>query len=170
MHKLIILRGNSASGKTTVAKELQKKFGSNTMLISQDAIRREILNVHDGENNPALPLLQELLKYGSKHCELVILEGILHSQWYKPLFELAVELYGTEVHAYYFDVPFEETVQRHQTRPNCNDFSVKDLRLWWLEKDFSSVLNEIRITAEMDKETIVNKITSEITSLKVMEN
>ena len=36
MGKLIILRGNSGSGKTTVAKELQKKFGYNTMLISQD--------------------------------------------------------------------------------------------------------------------------------------
>lgn len=40
MGKLIILRGNSGSGKTTVAKELQKKFGYNTMLISQDEIRR----------------------------------------------------------------------------------------------------------------------------------
>lgn len=30
MAKLIILRGNSGSGKTTVAKELQKRFGRNT--------------------------------------------------------------------------------------------------------------------------------------------
>ena len=43
MPKLIILRGNSGSGKTTIAKELQKKFGKNTMLISQDVIRRDIL-------------------------------------------------------------------------------------------------------------------------------
>ena len=33
MHKLILLRGNSGSGKTTVARKLQEKFGSNTMLI-----------------------------------------------------------------------------------------------------------------------------------------
>ena len=33
MGKLIILRGNSGSGKTTVAKELQKKFGYNTKRI-----------------------------------------------------------------------------------------------------------------------------------------
>lgn len=32
MHKLIILRGNSGSGKTSVAKALQEKFGPNTML------------------------------------------------------------------------------------------------------------------------------------------
>lgn len=33
MKKLIVLRGNSGSGKTTVTKELQKRFGNNTMLI-----------------------------------------------------------------------------------------------------------------------------------------
>ena len=48
MGKLIIFRGNSGSGKTTVAKELQKKFGHNTMLISQDEVRRNILWVKDG--------------------------------------------------------------------------------------------------------------------------
>ena len=39
MKKIIILRGNSGSGKTTVARALQKKFGYNTMMISQDGIR-----------------------------------------------------------------------------------------------------------------------------------
>lgn len=34
MNKLIVLRGNSGSGKTTIAKELQQMFGNNTMLIS----------------------------------------------------------------------------------------------------------------------------------------
>ena len=36
MGKLIILRGNSGSGKTTVARALQRKFGRNTLLLSQD--------------------------------------------------------------------------------------------------------------------------------------
>ena len=45
MPKLIILRGNSGSGKTTIAKELQNSFGRNTMLISQDVIRRYMLKV-----------------------------------------------------------------------------------------------------------------------------
>ncbi len=42
MSKLIVLRVNSGSGKSTVAKELQRKFGRNTMLISQDVVRREM--------------------------------------------------------------------------------------------------------------------------------
>ena len=103
-NKLIILRGNSGSGKTTIAKELQQVFGNNTMLISQDVIRRDMLKVKDGENTKALPLLEELLRYGRKHSEIVILEGILNAEWYRALFELAVALYGKNIYAYYFDL------------------------------------------------------------------
>ena len=98
MQKLIILRGNSGSGKTTIAKELQKKFGRNTMLISQDMIRRDMLKVKDGKNTLAVPLMKELLIYGNKHSEIVILEGIMYADWYKSLFELAVLLYDTRVY------------------------------------------------------------------------
>lgn len=162
MRKLIILRGNSGSGKTTIAKELQKRLGQNTMLISQDEIRRNMLNVKDGEDTPALPLMKELLIYGSKHSDFVIMEGIMNREWYKPLFELAVQLYGTEVYAYYFDLTFEETLKRHLTRPKCREFGEESMRRWWREKDFSDVLNEICITFERDKESIITDICSAI--------
>ena len=146
MQKLIILRGNSGSGKTTIAKELQKKFGRNTMLISQDVIRRDMLRVKDGENTLAVPLM------------IVILEGIMYADWYKSLFELAVQLYDTRIYAYYFDLPFEETLKRHQTKPNCNDFGEEEMRRWWREQDFSDILNEFCITSDKDKESIVSDI------------
>lgn len=155
MRKLVILRGNSGSGKTTVAKELQNRFGRNTMLISQDVIRRDMLKVKDGENTLALPLMKELLLYGNNHSDIVILEGIMYADWYKSLFELAVQLYGKEVYVYYFDLPFEETLKRHQTKPNCHEFGEDAMRSWWREKDFSDVLNEVRITAERNIESIV---------------
>lgn len=164
MRKLIILRGNSGSGKTTIAKELQNRFGSNTMLISQDVIRRDMLKVKDGENTQALPLMQELLIYGSNHSNVVILEGIMYADWYKPLFELAVKLYGTEVYAYYFDLTFEETLKRHQTKPNCHEFGEEAMRRWWREKDFSDVLHEVTITDEEDMESIVTEIVDTVSN------
>ena len=85
--KLIILRGNSGSGKTTTGKALQRKFGHGTMLISQDVVRREMLFVKDGSDTEASQLLNELALYGKKHCNIIILEGILNSKWYKKLFE-----------------------------------------------------------------------------------
>ena len=160
MGKLIILRGNSGSGKTTVAKELQKKFGYNTMLISRDEIRRNILWVKDGIDTKALPLMIELLKYGYEHSDIVILEGIMYDEWYNPLFKVANELYGSNVYAYYFDLSFEETVRRHNTRNR--EFGEKDMRRWWREKDFSSALREQAITCEMDTDSIGEKIYSDL--------
>ena len=165
MRKLIILRGNSGSGKTTIAKELQNRFGSNTMLISQDVIRRDMLKVKDGENTQALPLMKELLIYGSNHSNVVILEGIMYADWYKPLFELAVKLYGTEVYAYYFDLTFEETLKRHQTKPNCHEFGEEAMRRWWREKDFSDVLHEVTITDEENMESIVTEIVDTVSNV-----
>ena len=117
MAKLIILRGNSGSGKTTVAKALQEKFGANTMLLSHDVIRREILKVKDGIGTPACTLLIHMLKYGRKNCEIVILEGILDSECYRELFKCAIEEYGSNIYAYYYDLPFEETLRYPHTRP-----------------------------------------------------
>lgn len=80
------------------------------MLISQDMIRRDMLKVKDGENTLAVPFMEELLIYGNKHSEIVILERIIYADWYKSLFELAVQLYDTRVYAYYFDLPFRESI------------------------------------------------------------
>lgn len=79
----------------------------------------------------------------------------MYADWYKSLFELAVQLFGTEVYAYCFDLPFEETLKRHQTKPNCHEFGDDAMRDWWREKYFSDVLNEVRITAERNIESIV---------------
>ena len=154
------LIGPSGSGKTTVAKALQKKLGRNTMLISQDEVRRNMLWVDDGIDTKALPLMAELLRYGREHSEFSILEGIMYDEWYRSLFELANELYGSNVYAYYFDLSFEETVRRHNTRNR--EFGEKDMRRWWREKDFSSALREQAITCEMDTDSIVEKIYSDL--------
>lgn len=162
MGNLIILRGNSGSGKTVTAQKLQKRLGPNTMLISQDAVRRDMLYAEDGPDTAALPLLMELLKYGKAHSDTVILEGILRAAWYRPLFKLAKQLYAqTHIHAYYFDLPFEETVKRHQTKPNCQAFGAEDMRAWWKEQDFSDVLSESRITRDMDLEQVITIICSQ---------
>lgn len=162
MAKLIVLRGNSGSGKTTTAKNLQKKFGRNTMVISQDAIRREMLMATDGPDSKAIPLMENLLDYGYKHCEIVILEGIMYADWYKPLFELAKKLYQNQIYAYYFDIPFEETMKRHQTRQKSAEFGEAEMREWWREKDYSDILMEAKIGQELSMEQITDLIYSRL--------
>lgn len=146
--KLIIIRGNSGSGKTSVSKALQEKFGENTMLISQDIIRREILHTKDGAGTKALPLMTKLLKYGRHNSRVTILEGIMDAEWYMPLFEAAIEEFGSEIYAYYYNLPFEETVARHGTRAKRTEFGAEDMRRWWIEKDYMKIIPEKIFTKE----------------------
>ena len=104
----------------------------------------------------------DLLKYGNEHSDIVILEGIMYDEWYSPLFNLANELYGANMYSYYFDIPFEETVRRHQTRSKSQEFGEELMRQWWREKDFSSVLKEEIISCEMDANSIVAKVYADL--------
>ncbi|MGD7789618.1 zeta toxin family protein [Propionibacteriaceae bacterium Y1700] len=47
MPHLVIIRGNSASGKTTAARSLQLALGRGTANIGQDHFRRVVLREHD---------------------------------------------------------------------------------------------------------------------------
>ena len=57
------------------------------MLLSQDVIRIDILHTNDGADSVAIELLSKLVLFGKEHSNIVILEGILNSNWYKPLFD-----------------------------------------------------------------------------------
>lgn len=159
--KLILIRGNSGSGKTSAAQALQERFGDNTMLISADMVRMRILNTTDSghKDKPlALPLMIYLLEYGRRHSEVVIVEGIMPTIRYMPLYEAAIREFGENIFAYYYDLPFEETLLRHSTKPNRGDFGEEDMRRWWREKDFIGIIPETILTKELSLSDAVDRI------------
>ncbi|MBR5545968.1 MAG: kinase [Clostridia bacterium] len=165
MNKLILLRGNSGSGKTSAARVLQKRFGFNTMLISHDMVRMQMLHVWGKDGIAASqPLLIELVRYGKEHSQVTILEGVLDSKEYRELFDVCAELFGKEIYAYYYDLPFEETLLRHQTKANHNDFGEADMRRWWREKDVLPMIPETILTQEITLEEAVEQIYQKVTS------
>lgn len=100
----------------------------------------------------------QLLRYGRQNSDITILEGILPVEVYLPLFELAVQEYGEEIFAFYYDLPFEETLQRHATKPNKADFGEQDMRRWWREKDFINIIPERIITKDLSISNTVDMI------------
>ena len=161
MSTVILLRGNSGSGKSTVAKLLQRKLGRGTLLIPQDVIRRELLWVNDRAGNPALLLMSEMAKWGAQNREFMIVEGILDSKVYRPLFETLAREFGS-VHAYYYDIPFEETLLRHTTKPNCHEFGEEEMRRWWKEKDFIGFIPEKTIGKDASIDEVLDMILKDI--------
>lgn len=113
---LILLRGNSGSGKTTIARAVQHIFGEKAVLISQDVFRREIFCVKDSPNNLAIGLMKEAVLYAKGKVPLVLVEGIYSREKYQDFLDFLIQLFPESNLVYYFDLSFEETVKRHQTR------------------------------------------------------
>lgn len=84
--KLIILRGNSGSGKTTIANALHQCLKEQSLLISQDVVRREMLRVKDETGNLSIALLKQLVAFGYQECQYVIVEGIFQKAIYHSFF------------------------------------------------------------------------------------
>lgn len=153
MPAIIIIRGNAASGKTSLAYALQEEMGENTLLLSQDLLRRTMLHAHDGFDTPTIPLLLNLLEYGYDNCQTVILEGILRSNWYQPVWQKILELYNLEhIYAYYYDLPFDETIKRHSSREKAKEFGQDALKRWWIDKDYLTEIPETRLTKDLSLE------------------
>lgn len=161
---IIIIRGNSGSGKTTVAKELCKQLGKDCMLLSQDVIRRDILHTNDGTDSVAIELLSKLVLFGKEHSNIIVLEGILNFTWYKPLFD-TIRNNFSNIFSYYYDIPFDETVKRFQTKTNVN-YTEEDMKRWWKEKDLLQFDNEKIISKDMSVSDVVNMIFDDIKSNK----
>lgn len=160
--KLIVLRGNSASGKTTIAKRLQDHFGRGTLLVSQDVVRRDMLQVQDRDGNLSTELIRQIAEYGKGKCPIVILEGIFMKQRYEGLLLDLIRFYNGEAFVYYFDLPFEKTLERHNTRSQSQDFGEESLEKWWTPKDDLSVAGEQLLTEEMSEQAIVELICSQV--------
>src|SRR5699024_968057 len=82
MTKLILLRGISGSGKTTIARKLQSMLGNGVMRVGQDVIRRYMLNVSDRPGNLSIELIKYITLFGITYCKYVIVEGIFNKGKY----------------------------------------------------------------------------------------
>ncbi len=166
MKLLITIRGNSCSGKTTLAKELQRRFGRGTMRLSQDVIRREILHVKDEPNPKSVPFLKLMLAYGYENTEIVILEGIMKADWYRDLFAYCCELYGANILSWYYDLPFEKTLERRDLKPNRDELTDDKMHLWWTEHDYAPEWNEILLTEADQVNDVADRIEAMVQEIR----
>lgn len=160
--KLIIIRGNSGSGKTTTAKNLQNHLGHGTLLVSQDVVRREMLKVHDREGNLSIELIRQIAEYGKGNCEFVIVEGILNKSRYGEMLSNLIQFYNQKTYTYYFDLSFEETFKRHNSSSKKIEFGEDSLRAWWNPNDYLGVEEETILTNDMTQNYILKLILNQL--------
>lgn len=129
---LILIRGNSASGKTSLAEALRHHWGDRALVIKQDLVRRELLHAGDQPGSPAVSLIETLARFGQHHYDIVIIEGILRRDVYGSMLQ-RVEATFTHAFVYYLNVPFAQTC-RHDAQKAVS-FGAAQLHRWWREAD-----------------------------------
>lgn len=161
---LIIIRGNAGSGKTTIATALQKEFGEGTLLVSQDTVRRDMLQVRDQEDNLSIELISQIAKYGKGKCEYVIVEGILNTKRYQKMLDALIADFDQKAFVYYFDLPLEETIKRHHLREKITEFGENELRSWWNAEDYLKTAGEVLLTQHLSQKDILTLIYQQVQS------
>ncbi|MBG0563841.1 AAA family ATPase [Actinoplanes aureus] len=138
---LVVVRGNSASGKTTTAREVRRRYGRGCALIEQDHVRRVVLREHGG-NGVAPSFIMTMARAALDAGYHVVLEGILHTAQYgDPLRRLIADHPGPTA-CFYLDVSFDETLRRHLARAEPIPVTAETMRGWYAERDLLGVPGE----------------------------
>src|ERR1700735_3730794 len=87
-----------------------------------------------------------------------VLEGILYSAHYGQMFADLRAEYGDRSSWWYLEVPFEQTLQRHATKPEACDYGRAEMSAWWHERDLLPGGFEQIITADVTAEAAADQI------------
>ncbi|GIE94654.1 AAA family ATPase [Paractinoplanes rishiriensis] len=162
--RLVVLRGNSGSGKTTTARELRRRHPGRFVWIEQDNIRRTII---DEDGLAQRPLTVDMIECCARLALAggrdVIVEGILDAARYGSMLH-ALHAEHPSVFCY-FALTFDETARRHATRPLADAFGVQEMARWYRADDRLSDVPEVVIGAEQPLHETARRIQDDLTNL-----
>ena len=157
--EIVLLRGNSSSGKTTIARRLQTEL-DNVILISQDVIRRDMLQESDHIGRDTMRIIEAMIIAARQMDRLIILEGIFRKDIYGNWLAELSEQYA--VSAWYFDASLRTTKARHEAREQSKQYPSEILERWYRPHDIIIQLNETLIPETWSEQTTVDKILQDI--------
>lgn len=156
--RLIVLRGNSASGKSTVAAGIRDRFGRGLALVGQDNLRRVVLRERDRPGAANIGLIDMVARYSLDAGYHVVVEGILYADHYGAMLTRLRTDHRGPTHGYYLHVPLQETLVRHATKPQADEYGERELRDWYRPLDLLPEGNETVIGADSALEVTVDRV------------
>ncbi|WP_425246303.1 kinase [Streptomyces sp. NEAU-NA10] len=170
--RLVVLRGNSASGKSSVAAGLRERFGRGLALVGQDNLRRVVLRERDRAGAANIGLIDTVARYALDAGYHVVLEGLLYADHYGDMLARLRADHRGVTHGYYLHVPFEQTLVRHATKPIAHEVGEADLRDRYRELDLLPGGVETVVGADSTLERTVDRIMLDtgLTALPALEN
>ena len=139
---LVVIRGNSGSGKSTVARELRLRYGRGCALVEQDYLRRQVLRERDLPGGLAPAFITHTVTFLLANRYHVVLDGIFSAGKYGRALDELRRVHRGPTFFFYLDVSLEETLRRHGTRPQATEFTEDQMRGWYRPKDLLGFAGE----------------------------
>ncbi|MET9661670.1 AAA family ATPase [Streptomyces sp. NPDC006510] len=136
--RLVVVRGNSASGKSSVAAGIRDRFGRGLAVVGQDNLRRVVLRERDVPDGANIGLIDSVARYALDAGYHVVIEGILHAGRYGDMLSGLLCDHRGVSRCYYLDIPIEETLARHSSKADREylaHVTERELRDWYRERD-----------------------------------
>ncbi|MGO4457918.1 AAA family ATPase [Streptomyces sp. M-16] len=136
--RLVVVRGNSASGKSSVAAGIRDRFGRGLALVGQDNLRRTVLRERDRPGAANIGLIDSVARYALDAGYHVLVEGILSADRYGTMLTRLLADHRGVSCCYYLDIPIAETLLRHATKADPAyraQVTERELRDWYRERD-----------------------------------
>ncbi|MFC9819359.1 AAA family ATPase [Streptomyces erythrochromogenes] len=136
--RLVVVRGNSASGKSSVAAGIRARFGRGLALVAQDNLRRTVLRERDVPGGANIGLIDTVARYALDAGYHVVVEGILYADRYGDMLAGLLRDHRGVSRCYYLDIPIEETLARHASKADPDylaQVTELELRDWYRERD-----------------------------------
>lgn len=134
MPKLIIIRGPSGSGKSSVAIQLRNHIAtsSNVALIEQDYYKEVMFAPKSDEVKQVVrERMHADVRFALDKGFHVILEGILSVKSHGKAIEDLLKYHPEENYLFFYNTTFEETLRRHAFRAKAVDFGEAEMREWF---------------------------------------
>jgi predicted kinase len=99
-------------------------------MVEQDYLRRILLRERDVDGGVAPALIAHTVRFALDHGYHVVLEGILARSRYGAILMDLCRAHRGRTAAFYLDIPWEETLRRHASRPQAAEFGEAEMREW----------------------------------------
>ncbi|WP_206039791.1 kinase [Rhodococcus sp. HNM0563] len=160
--RLIIIRGNSGSGKSSLAKAIRAARPRGVAIIGHDVLRREILHVRDHPGALSVPYIDMSARFALEHGLHVIVEGILNSEIYGAMLARLRSDHRGVTRSYCYELELDETLRRHRTKTLADEVTEETVASWYRSIDRVPELDEAVLGADISADDALERVLGDV--------
>jgi predicted kinase len=174
--RLVVLRGNSGAGKSTVARLVRAQlrpgpvdptrdyYRNDVALIEQDYIRRTMLGEHDRPSALNISVIDLAARAALDAGFDVVIEGMLFADRYADMLRALTRDHRGRTRHWYFAATPEVTLNRHRYRPLGATVPAASLQEWYRADDLLPDVEQQLVPSDWSAQHAADRITSSAVS------